>query len=229
MSTENKKLRRHILIEILIGLVLIVFVLQICFGIFHWCPHLGSPNRLTSLNNGRAISYAWRETIENTKEPISVSSIYEFAAIIADKADLNDPKYWVLKFDPKVAEGLAFGAIIPNQIIEKNENAYIIDEHFKKLPISWVAANGFSSHLSGNVPILWTRGLKPDGTWDVKDGVFEGNGGHIVFADMSVQWFDSLKDDEHPKGILKKYGSDEPTFNIYEAIPGGEKSVLKSE
>lgn len=185
-------------------------------------------NKLKSLNNGRGIGQAWRVSSAELG-PISAASVHEWAFKLAKAAELDVPAMWILDFDPLVEAKTGMGANIPESILAWHGDTAALNEKFAEFPLSWEVANGVSPDAHGETPLLWTRGLKPDGTWDKDKGVFGDRGGHIVFADMSVRWFKSLRDDENPGGVLKKYGTREPTCNIYEAVPGGEKSVLKGD
>jgi len=72
--------------------------------------------------------------------------------------------------------------------------------------------------LTNQTPIIWTRGLRPDGKWDEKLGVYGDRGGFVAFSDGRIVRFVG--------GItrgLVKFGTNEPTSNIIESLPSGAR------
>jgi hypothetical protein len=69
-------------------------------------------------------------------------------------------------------------------------------------------------NLPPRTPIVWSYGLQPDGSWR-NNRSYHG----IFFADGSMQGFQgNLTSRNTP---LKKWGGNEPTVNIAEALPPG--------
>jgi prepilin-type processing-associated H-X9-DG protein len=99
---------------------------------------------------------------------------------------------------------------------------------YLSIPDFKMAGHGFWSYctianLDGSVPLattplVFTRGLKTDGTWDEKYGLYGSKGGYIAFCDGHVTWFDGNK----PAKFLKWDGSGY-TSNIREALPNVAK------
>jgi prepilin-type processing-associated H-X9-DG protein len=78
-------------------------------------------------------------------------------------------------------------------------------------------------NLDGSVPLAttplaFTRGLKTDGTWDEKYGLYGSKGGYVVFCDGHVTWFDGSK----PAKFLHWNGQ-EYTTDIRQAVPNVTK------
>jgi hypothetical protein len=67
-------------------------------------------------------------------------------------------------------------------------------------------------------PLAFTRGLKTDGTWDEKYGLYGSKGGCVVFCDGHIIWFD----DSNPVKFLHWNGK-QYTNNIFQAIPNVAK------
>jgi hypothetical protein len=63
-------------------------------------------------------------------------------------------------------------------------------------------------------PLGFTRGLRVDGKWDEKGGLYGSKGGYVVYADGHVVWFDG----DRPARFLKWNGQ-AYTSDIREAIP----------
>jgi prepilin-type processing-associated H-X9-DG protein len=137
------------------------------------------------------------------------------AVILSRGADLNDASFWFIWSDPALA-----GKPHPKSVIIGDSANGTLDSNFAKLQLSYVfAANIPLNAPVETTPVVWTRGLQPDGTWS-KDSPWVGKGGHIAFLDGHVEWYDylSLKPDE--PGLVK-YGTTTPTTDIREALPPG--------
>lgn len=133
-------------------------------------------------------------------------------------------KDWVFVFDPLVIDKFIDEKNMPSKIFSDSRGRHL-DPDFKRSPLSWSMVLNVPPDLPKDAPVFWTRGLGADGYWSAEDGVFGDKGGVVVFADGRAVWFNSLA--EGGVGALKKFGSNEPTANIYEAVFGGEKNVAK--
>ena len=86
---------------------------------------------------------------------------------------------------------------------------------------------------SGPYPIMWTRGLdKGDTEWS-EDGPWGDAGGHVLFSNGKVEWYEQTQSDEQPEGVFKKYRDDKSaqdayTSDIGEAIPD-DWEILKAD
>ncbi|MDE0577004.1 MAG: hypothetical protein OSB39_08670, partial [Opitutales bacterium] len=87
---------------------------------------------------------------------------------------------------------------------------------------------------SGAYPIMWSRGLDAgDKKWDAK-GAWAGAGGHVLFSDGTVRWYDDTEGKDEKGVFTKAIANDEPdkksepTSNIKDAIPEGWK-IYKPE
>tara|TARA_X000000950_G_scaffold45680_1_gene51998 strand:+ start:441 stop:1163 length:723 start_codon:yes stop_codon:yes gene_type:complete len=88
--------------------------------------------------------------------------------------------------------------------------------------------NFLTSLKSGAFPLIWSRGLDAgDDKWSA-DGTWGGDGGHVLFSDGTVKWFDDTKGSNEEgvflTAINKEDGADkkaEPTNDIQSALPKG--------
>jgi len=69
----------------------------------------------------------------------------------------------------------------------------------------------------GPFPILWTKGLQPDGYWE-GDSPWGGKGGHVLFNDGTIRWYEDTKGSDG-KGVFTDSDTEEKTVNIKNAIP----------
>ncbi|MDR0740405.1 MAG: type II secretion system GspH family protein [Puniceicoccales bacterium] len=67
-------------------------------------------------------------------------------------------------------------------------------------------------------PLAFTRGLKSNGTWDEKYGLYGSKGGYVVFCDGHITWFDGSK----PAKFLH-WNGEQYTTDIRQAIPNVAK------
>ncbi|MDR2813017.1 MAG: hypothetical protein LBB05_04530, partial [Puniceicoccales bacterium] len=63
-------------------------------------------------------------------------------------------------------------------------------------------------------PFGFTRGLREDGKWDEKAGLYGSKGGYVIYCDGHVTWFDGSK----PAKFLK-WDQSGYTNDIREAVP----------
>jgi type II secretory pathway pseudopilin PulG len=145
------------------------------------------------------------------------------------KCILNDPHVYV-------SPGDKYAKVIEESIVARAGNTEGCD--LQSAVICWKRIDntdfnlpngfGFSSYctianLDGSVPltttpIAFTRGLKSDGTWDEKYGLYGTKGGYVVFCDGHTTWFDGSKPAKFLHWNQKEY-----TTDIHEAVPNKAK------
>tara|TARA_Y100000588_G_C13991632_1_gene811753 strand:- start:95 stop:826 length:732 start_codon:yes stop_codon:yes gene_type:complete len=69
----------------------------------------------------------------------------------------------------------------------------------------------------GSFPIIWTKGLQTDGTWE-GDSPWGGKGGHILYNDGTIVWYENTSGAEG-KGVFTDVDTEEKTVNIKNALP----------
>ncbi|MDR0418508.1 MAG: prepilin-type N-terminal cleavage/methylation domain-containing protein [Puniceicoccales bacterium] len=81
--------------------------------------------------------------------------------------------------------------------------------------ISYCFVCGLSADAPlSTTPLGFTRGLRTDGKWDEKVGLYGSKGGYVVYCDGHVTWFDGDK----PARFLK-WSNEEYTSDIRYAVP----------
>ncbi|WP_309398431.1 type II secretion system protein [Cerasicoccus maritimus] len=157
----------------------------------------------------------------------SASSTYsattpaEFAAILADKADLNDAAIWYITSDDNLA-----GLSIPKTVITTAEGSSEPTNNLTSFegPISWAITCNLSSNApTSTTPLLYTRGIEDSAsTWDTTSP-WKGDGGHIIFLDGHVTFYEDLE--EEP---LAKYDGSGEAYTIPEAQNSNAKTYQDS-
>ena len=105
----------------------------------------------------------------------------------------------------------------------------------QKNAISWEIAipkEGASRRISvnekrrgGKFPILWTKGLQSDGTWE-GDSPWGGAGGHILWSDGWMGFYENTKGEGGSGIFMDDQGN--PTKDINKAIPD-DWEIIKPE
>ena len=227
MNTQ-KKSRGFTLVELLIVIAIIGVLASLIYPALSQA--IGAGSKMKSMNNASNIAKSWLSYVKTgTKTRIVAGkTIYDWAAVLAEKQDLKDPNIWILDFDLPVVEKVAEGVAMPVSVSNKIGGTWKLNPEFKEFPISWEVANRTDPMAKPKTPLVWTRGLKSNGSWDEQTGVFKAEGGHIAFVDAHVEWFDSLKDENTGQGLLSAYNKTNRTYRISSAIRGGAKNILKS-
>lgn len=145
---------------------------------------------------------------------INAADIYDWARILAEKADFNDPEKYIIAEDPLVELEESYPVVIATPPTSGSGD-WTVHPDFSGFPLSFVVVNRLSTQASSSTPIAWTRGLTPAGTWSEAEGVYGSEGGHILFYDGTVKFYKNLNEDG---GQLINYTTKQPTGNITEAV-----------
>ena len=157
----------------------------------------------------------------------SISAPHEFAIYQLKKWETNidDANIWFLPNDPAIEALNDEGIDIPDKILTADGS---LDE-FKiafgyNIAVPPAGSRSLKNVESGPYPIMWTRGLDRGDTEWSRDSPWDGEGGHVLFSNGKVEWFESTRTEDRPEGVFKKYrndrtGEDTYTSDIGEAIP----------
>ena len=166
----------------------------------------------------------------------SISAPHEFAIYQLKKWETNidDANVWFLPNDAQRDILEEEGNEIPDKILttdgslDKYKNAFGYN-----IAVPPAGGRGLKNVESGPYPIMWTRGLdKGDTEWS-EDGPWGDAGGHVLFSNGKVEWYEQTQSDEQPEGVFKKYRDDKSaqdayTSDIGEAIPD-DWEILKAD
>ncbi|MDP0497852.1 MAG: prepilin-type N-terminal cleavage/methylation domain-containing protein [Verrucomicrobiota bacterium JB024] len=118
----------------------------------------------------------------------------QWAQVLASNVDLNDASLYFIDRADDVS-----GISIPRVILVEDDNgAYEPGDEWDEVDAN-VVSYAFVVNMSANAPtsttpLLWTKGLQVDGSWET-GAPWGTDGGHIAFMDGHVEWFDKNIDD----------------------------------
>ena len=147
--------------------------------------------------------------------PEAVTDVYAFAAFLARAPGRSFLSEWASPIDP----AWRLSTKHPKSILAPAQDGSPtrINPDFQGAPLAVAVALVPSAvKIQGDAPLVWTRGLSPDGTWR-DDSPYYGTGGFIASAGESKFYTDLRKTPLH------KWGTNEPTSNIREALPPGTR------
>jgi prepilin-type N-terminal cleavage/methylation domain-containing protein len=228
MKNNNSRRKGFTLIELLVVITIIGILAGIAFVGFG--DVFGTAGRTAASKNLKTVYESLAAKTRNFPTSEEVGSTEEFAAWFRKKTKDTRPELWFLPDDEKVVELNEDGndgvpANIPSDgseftAIQKEAIGYAI-----AVPTSGEAkSRSFVTNLeSGQFPIMWTAGLSGE-RWN-DDSPWAGEGGHVLFSDGTVRWFDeTTKNGTGVFTVAVDKGEDVPetfqsTSNIEEAVP----------
>lgn len=207
----------------LIELLTVIAVIGILAAII--IPTIGSiqdnARKSAAASNLRQIAIAYASYSSGSgarPRSIGAENIYEWARVLAQAGNFNDPAIYILGEDPLVEQA---NRNFPRVVASPSGTGdWAIDSDFQGFPLSFAVASRLSSQApASTTPIAWTRGLQTSGQWAALDasspGVYGADGGHIAFLDGHVTFYQNLSDEG---GQLVHYTTKRPTANIQEAL-----------
>ncbi|MBT6957898.1 MAG: type II secretion system protein, partial [Opitutae bacterium] len=165
----------------------------------------------------------------------TISAPHEFAIYQLKKWETNidDASIWFLPNDPQREILEEDGNDIPDKILttdgslDKFKNAFGYN-----VAVPPATSRSLKNVESGPFPLMWTRGLDRGDTEWSEDSPWEGEGGHVLFSNGKVEWYEETQSEEKPEGVFKKFRDDKSaqdayTSDIGEAIPD-DWEILKA-
>jgi hypothetical protein len=176
----------------------------------------GVKRSIDGLEGPRAIVLAWAAEHADGKPglpPEALSDVRSFAAHLARAQGLTSPGHWMSRVDPVVKTS---GFDLRGSILADGDKSKFAPG-FDDAPLAWaIALVPDITKLPPETPVMWTRGLQLDGTWQA-DSPYGNWGGYVGYAGGPLNVF-------HGKITgLMKWSTKEPTDNIAEALPPGTR------
>ena len=236
MNKNERKKRGFTLIELL-GVITIIGILAgiafVGFGdVFSTAGRTTAQKNLKTVYEALAAKTRSFPTTDSSS--LDEASVEGFVVWWRKKTNDTRPDLWFIGEDERVKDllGDESGPGKPDNIsdevgmdgVQKEALGYCV-----ALPGEDAETRNFLTSLkSGAFPLLWSRGLDAgDDKWSA-DGAWGGEGGHVLFSDGTVKWFDDTQG-SNDEGVFitainKEDDADakaEPTSDIKSALPKG--------
>ena len=233
-NTERKK--GFTLIELLVVITIIGILAGIAFVGFG--DVFSTAGRTTAQKNLKtvyeALAAKTRSFPMTGSSSLDEASVEGFIVWWRKKTNDTRPELWFIGEDEKVKDlqgdesGPGVPANISDEVGLEGEQKEALG-YCVALPGEDAETKNFLTSLkSGAFPLIWSRGLDAgDDKWSA-DGSWGGEGGHVLFSDGTVKWFDDTKGGNEEgvfiTAINKEDGPDkkaESTSDIKSALPKG--------
>ncbi|MSU50842.1 MAG: prepilin-type N-terminal cleavage/methylation domain-containing protein [Opitutus sp.] len=140
---------------------------------------------------------------------------WKWPGILAKNNILTDPTFYFAKNDP------AFNGTYPQFIIQPTAQRNSLNQQFTngRSP-SWEFVGGVKMSDAATTPVIYTRGLTPQGVWNVTSGVYKDTGGFIAFLGGNVAFYSSITTATSPfvSNFVNSTSTTRPT-DIRQAVP----------
>ena len=223
MNKKNKK-KGFTLIELLVVITIIGILAGIAFVGFG--DVFGTAGRTAAQKNLKTVYESLAAKTRNFPTTDDVTSAEEFVAWFRKKTKDTRPELWFLPDDELVVELNEDGNDgVPSNITATKDG--FSSGQVEALGYAVAIPKGgeaktrsFVTNLeSGPFPILWTSGLDSERWSD--SSPWAGEGGHVLFSDGTVRWYEETQNDKGDGVFIKAIdkGEDVPdTFTNSEAI-----------
>ncbi|MDR0741087.1 MAG: prepilin-type N-terminal cleavage/methylation domain-containing protein [Puniceicoccales bacterium] len=225
-NVKQKKKKSFTLVEIVFTIAIIGILLAI------FLPAMSAiklaAQKVKDQSNLRKIAEGWKTYTVDKNFGAFFGEHMEFVHRLSgggpgwqgqERCIINDPYVYISSND-KYASKVAGEAISgPSGDAGAYLGAYAIVENDittgPGIPFSYCLISGLSASIPlATTPVAFTRGLKANGKWHSKYGLYGDKGGYVVFCDGHVTWFDGDK----PARFLHLNGQ-EYTSDIRKTIP----------
>jgi prepilin-type processing-associated H-X9-DG protein len=197
-----------------------------------------SAQKLKDASNLKTIAAAWKTyTIDNNFGVIlhpNTAGGFEFVHYLSGGCDIRLETGWqgqerCILNDPYVyiSSGDRYAAKVVKEAISSpvgNQHAYLesyvrtkndITTSTSAVPLSYCLISDLSASVPlDTTPFGFTRGLKANGKWHPKYGLYGDKGGYVVYCDGHVTWFDGSRPAKFLKWDQSGYSAD-----IRDAVP----------
>jgi type II secretory pathway pseudopilin PulG len=145
------------------------------------------------------------------------TDVWDYARLLAKAGIINDGRYWQSHIDPATSDTARDNIDI---LLPPSGNApRELNPVFRTIkPTVAVALGKLHMSMPSTTPILWTRGLQPNGTW-APHSPYGTHGGYIMFLGGNIAYFRNLS--ENGGQLISRDGN--KTANILDALPLGTR------
>ena len=225
MNKKNKK-KGFTLIELLVVITIIGMLAGIAFVGFG--DVFGTAGRTAAQKNLKTVYESLAAKTRNFPTTDTVSTQEEFVAWFRTKTKDTRPELWYLPDDE-----------LSMILVEEDENLANIPATKEGFSSEQADALGYAVAIpkageaktrsfvtnldSGPFPILWTSGLSSE-RWN-DSSPWAGEGGHVLFSDGTVRWFDETVKENGEGVFIKAVDKGEDVPDTYENTESIEDAV----
>ena len=230
----------------LIELLTVIAIIGILAAIL--IPAVGAvqkkASQATSGSNMRQIALAYNnfstsggrtQTIRDgnynsTTATTSASDMQEWALVLAQGAELIDAAIYIIDSDPFLSSSTAPSTLPQIVGTRQSDGSFQPSTDWTGAPeeiIGYAGVVGMSGNANGSTtPLLWTKGLQNSGFWDPTSNPWGNDGGHIVFMDGHVTFYDNVAEPPRLVGNSNAANAGEATANIQDAIDSSPNAKI---
>ncbi|MCC5835420.1 MAG: prepilin-type N-terminal cleavage/methylation domain-containing protein [Opitutales bacterium] len=205
----------------LIELLVVIALIGLLAGLL--IPAVGSVRQQAQMtsagHNMRQVLIAWSAEQRYASGDLDeAESVHAWALVLARRQGLNDARLYRVTGDPRQRSS---GNSLLRVGQPQEDGSWQLSDDFVREPTSVVIASGVVPGIHPpSTPVMWTRGLRPEGRWaslsEDEPAVFGDRGGFIGFLDGRVEFFEDLTLNG---GLLTEFGTGLPTADIRRALP----------
>jgi prepilin-type N-terminal cleavage/methylation domain-containing protein len=209
MKKHHSKRKGFTLIELLVVITIIGVLAGIAIGafggIFGQAGQLAAKDKLMDIHKGIVQAYKGQAKFP-TSESLEEQTPAGFAVWFRKKTRNTESSLWFIDEDDRVLTLTDDGGAGKPSLIPTDPGG--LDDE-QKSAIGWTIAipgEGASTKLdqnlaSGPFPIMWTRGHDGE-EWEA-DSPWSGEGGHVLFSNGKVEWYEKTAN-EDGDGVFAK-------------------------
>jgi prepilin-type processing-associated H-X9-DG protein len=229
-NIRNVKIKNQsfTLLEIVFTITIIGVLLAICLPAMSAIKL--SAQKLKDVSNLQKIAAAWRECAVNRGWTFGEGEIAVtlFVEQLAGRGKTNTSDIVLNDANVYISPGDKYASKLCHEVLTcldswgitykdafVNTSSFMNSSTINAQRISYCLIANLPAHAPlDTTPFAFTRGLRVDGKWDEKAGLYGSKGGYVVFCDGHVTWFDGDK----PAKFLHWNGQ-EYTSDIRKAVP----------
>ena len=216
---NKKKKKGFTLIELLVVITIIGILAGIAFVGFG--DVFGTAGRTAAQKNLKTVYESLAAKTRNFPTTKDVVSAEEFVAWFRKKTKDTRPELWFLPDDELVVELNEDGSDGVPSNIPATKDGFTSDQvsalgYAVAIPKTGDAkTRSFVTNLeSGPFPVLWTSGLDSERWSD--SSPWAGEGGHVLFSDGTVRWFEETQNANGDGVFIKAIDKGEDVTDTFE-------------
>lgn len=198
----------------------LILVISLCLpAILFFCVRaelrFASDRSVVSSNLRSIVQSVWIHAEAHDKQVPRAKNIWDYAGQLAESAGLESSNIWRSPMDPSQENKQNnFPVLLP----ERSSQSSRLSPAFLQIkPCFAIPVAELTTRMPSTTPIIWTRGLRQDGTW-AEHSPYGSDGGHITFLGGNTAYYRNLSDEG---GQLARFDGKGTTANILDALPPG--------